>query len=59
MVFGHAHAHTHAYMHTNTHARANAQTLIRRKLDLFSSISYQIIILEFFFHRRKDGQDTP
>ena len=48
-------------------ACARAQAFIGRKLDRSSSISYQIIILEIFFHGRKDGmpegmpegQDTP
>ena len=47
--------------------RAHAQAFIGRKLDRSSSISYQIIILEFFFHGRTEcriagmpeGQDTP
>ena len=44
-----------------------AQAFIARKLDRSSASSYQIIILEIFFHgrtegrteERTEGQDTP
>ena len=35
---------------------ARTQAFIDRKLDRFSSISYNIIILEFFFHGQTDRQ---